>query len=357
MPNRDYEVSFPVNQINAHKVHNTPTVSLATIVALVVVGLVLRKTSGFHVTYTPLVRRFVFGILQPLTVLRSAWLARIDPQLSAVAMISSCCHLVLAMFWSWLFGQVRHDQTRGWLLVSAQGCLISFLYTTLGTSPHFGERAVSVCLMWDLAGNMWISQGLLYYLAALHAPRKGIAKAHIDLEEVESDGLITGESTRGTRMGAEDIKQLFSVMLVRQPTLPASLVGLFLGFIGFGISPWVDDLLLLSGRGFRYGLYLLLGLYATLASDIVAKRLIAASLSLRLLIYGLLAVVLWLYLPLTDMVRTTVAMTVLAPASTQAINLMAEFGYPPEYAEMSATVTTVSVLASFLIDQAVLSLY
>lgn len=320
------------------KPHNIPTVSLASIVVLVCIGIMLRRVPGFHVTYTPLVRRLVFGLLQPLTVLRSAWLAKLDPQLSAVAMASSCCHLVLAFFWYWLFNQVRNEQTKGWLLLSAQGCLVSFLYTTVGTHAKFGEPAVSVLLMWDLAGNMWIAQGLLYYLAALHAPR-------------------LNEGADSTKMGTEDIKQLFRVMLVRQPTLPASLSGMLLGFSGVTMSQSTDDLLIVSGTGFRYGLYILLGLYATYSSDIVAKRLISSALSLRLLIYGLLAVFLWLYVPLSNMVRTTLALAILAPASTQAINLMVEFGYPPEYAEMSATVTTVSVLVALLIDQAVLSLY
>jgi predicted permease len=355
MPSTDYGVVFPIDRIDPHRMHNTPTVSFAVIVSLVVVGMVLRQASGFHTRYTPFVRRVIFGMLQPLTVLRSAWLARLDPQLSFVAMVSGVVHLTLAMFWRWLFSQVKHDQTRGWLLVSAQGCLMSFLYTTIGTHPKFGEKAVAICLMWDLAGNMWISQGLLYYLAAVHAPKKQAAKAEIDLEEVESDALITGQSTIDDN--SQQMRRLLHVMLLRQPTLPASLLGFSLGIAGVGLSPVLDELLLFSGKGFRYGLYVLLGLYATVSSDVIAKRLIAASLSLRFLIYGLLAVLLWLYLPITDMARTTIAVSVLAPASTQSINLMAEFHYPAEYAEMSATVTTVSVIVAFLIEQAVLSLY
>jgi len=354
MPVNDYDVAFPTDRIDARRIHATPGVSLTMIVALVSVGMVLRQWPGFHASCTPYLRRWVFGVCQPLNVLRSAWLARLDPQLSFIAIVSCAVHVCLAVFWRWLFSQVRQKQTRGWLLLSVQGSLMSFLYTTVGTHNKFGERALAVCLMWDMAGNMWISQGLLYYLAALHAPKKISKKAEIDLEDVEANGLISGKVLIDEGVKT---KKLLHVMLVTQPTLPASLVGLLLGLSGLGMSPATDQVLLVSGKAFRYGLYILLGLYATLSSDLVAKRLIAASLSLRFLVYGLLAVMLWLYLPIGDMARTTIAISVLAPASTQSINLMAEFGYPTEYTEMSATVTTVSVIVAFLIEQAVLSLY
>ena len=190
MPLTDYEVNFPIDRMDARGTSQTPTVSLATIFALMMVGVIVRRSSpSFHSRFTPSIRRFAFGVLQPLTVMRSAWLAKIDPLLSTVAVVSCSCHIILSLFWSWMFKHVKREQTKGWLLLSVQGSLVSFLYSTVGGHAKFGERAVSVCLMWDMAGNMWISQGLLYFLAAMHAPKiSSKAKQDIDLEDVEGEG-------------------------------------------------------------------------------------------------------------------------------------------------------------------------
>ena len=349
-------VSFPVNSFDAHA-SLVPSASLPAMVAFLCVGLLLKRSGVWRDSYTTTFRRLIFGVLQPLTVLRSIWIARFDPQLYAVAAVSLAVHVWLALFWWWVFRGVKARQIRGWLLVSVQGCLVSFLYTTVGGSVRFGERAAAVCLLWDIGGNMWISQGLVYVLTAMHAPEKK-DECEGDLEE---EPLVKVTDVPFEIEGVKQIKPIpsFPVMqiIMRQPVLPLALLGLLLNSANVGVPPTLNEIMFSCSRAFRFGLYIMLGLYTTIANDIVSVRLIAGALGIRLIVAAIVALLIWLYLPLSGLVKTTMAMAMLAPASTMTINLLAEFGYSAVFTEMSATLTTISVGISFLIEQVVIAFY
>ena len=225
---------------------------------------------------------------------------------------------------------------------------------------------------------MMISQGLSYIVAVIHAP-KGARKEFGQNEE--KSGLIEGQylqlkidendirltpfeldgSNRsppgiGEGFNPEAIGKLLRVVL-KQPVLPASLIGLLLSVCEVGMPPELNIVMFECSKGFRYGLYLMLGLYTALADDVMSIRLIAGALGLRFIIAGIVAVFLWLYMPVSSIVRTSMAMAALAPASTMPINLMAEFSYEPRFAEMATTLTTISVIISFAVEQSVMAFY
>lgn len=221
---------------------------------------------------------------------------------------------------------------------------------------------------------MMISQGLSYIVAVIHAPshRKKseeydrlieqgqYRQLQVDASDkklsLEIEGPIVSPPSLKDGLTSEALGRLLSVIL-KQPVLPASLLGLALSFFEVGMPPEVNVTLFNCSKGFRYGLYIMLGLYTTIADDVMAIRLIAGALGLRFIIAGIVGVFIWLYMPVSSIVRTSMAMAALAPASTMPINLMAEFSYDSRFAEMAATMTTISVIISFAIEQSVMALY
>jgi predicted permease len=285
-------------------------------------------------------------------------------------------------------------------MMVSQGCLTSFFYTNLATHPVFGQHAVAICLLWDIGGNTPCAQGLLWGLAAYFAPSRTIDSAMTSLTTTVTSPLLAGNTGEGelrsypyrlvlggksapierviddeTGVGiplvngsgqrdqwtnvVKDDKSLGEILraVLYQPILPAFVIGLVLNIKSIGCPDSVDYSMEFVGMLFRPLLYFLIGLYSELITDTLQLRIVATVLGLRYLFAGFFAVILWLWLPFDSLERTTMALSMLSPISTMSMYLVAEYNYPKEYLAMSATLATVSVFMSFVIQECVMQSY
>ncbi|KAF4727329.1 hypothetical protein FOZ63_019258 [Perkinsus olseni] len=118
----------------------SPLVTLITILAL---GLWLQlHCPVWHEDHSTALRKATFNVLLPCYVLQSMWGASpIDTTLLPVAAYSFATHTIMAVVTAMLFLRVADRQIRGWLCMSAQGALLSFLYPRLAADSRFGERS------------------------------------------------------------------------------------------------------------------------------------------------------------------------------------------------------------------------
>lgn len=372
---------------------------LISLINFVLLGYCLKTYFGWDRDKTGSLRRVTFNILLPLYVLRNMWVARIDSSMYGIAKASLVIHLLQAVFWTFLFKNVKDRCMRGWLSMISQGCLTSFFYANLSSHAPFGQQAVAVCLLFDIGGNTPCAQGLLWGLAAYFAPDKIKGSNSSTFETAFSSPLLTygrlhripselplSEASHGvgylTRLKnremesvEEETMELASLLdegsypaivqnrkpilgiigaVVFQPILPAFGMGLMMSIYNVGCPVGLDYALEGLGLLFKPCLYFLIGLYSEVILNALQLRIVVTVLGLRYLFAGSVALMMWLWLPFGDLERTTMALTLLSPVSTMTMYLAAEYNYPTQYVSMSATLTTISVFISFAIQEAVI---
>ena len=328
------------------------------------------------------------------------WVSQVDSSMYNIAKASFVIHIFQAVFWGFLFANVKDRCMRGWLAMISQGCLTSFFYTNLGVHPAFGQQAVAVCLLFDIGGNTPCAQGLLWGIAAFFSPNSSKESQETDFESAFSNPLlVSGRSfIRGSaesvispdlagnplqnfnilrNMNFDEAECLESQALLSggraegcpshtlswfeiagavlyQPILPAFAFGLALSLNNVGCPVSVDYAMESVGHLFKPCLYLLIGLYSEMITSAQQLKIVVTALGLRYLFAGVLGCVMWLWLPFGALERTTMALAMLSPVSTMAMYLAAEYNYPKHYVSMSATLTTISVFFSFFIQDAVM---
>ena len=375
---------------------------LISLINFVLLGYCLKTYFGWDRVKTTRFRRITFNILLPVYVLRNMWIARIDESMYAITKASLLVHVGQAVFWALLYRNVTDPCMRGWLSMISQGCLTSFFYANLGAHPQFGQQAVAICLMWDIGGNTPCAQGLLWGLAAYFAPdpHKDPPQASFetafsspllaihrrdasvrdggdtkvrklprtfgticrsDLESVEGEDceLRSLLDDRSGKISSDNRKSVFDILraVLYQPILPAFGAGLLLSSYGIGCPVAVDYSLEAVGLFFKPCLYFLIGLYSEGITSSLQLKIIVTALGLRYLFSGFVATIMWLWLPFDSLERTTMALSLLSPVSTMTMYLAAEYNYPTQFLSMSATLTTISVFISFIIQEAVMRSY
>lgn len=375
--------------------NSTPTTQLTkpwwqpllSLINFILLGYVLKTFFGWGHDRVTKYRRFTFNVLLPLYVLRNMWLARIDSAMFNIAKFSFFLHVLQALFWAIIYRNVNEKCMRGWLLMISQGCLTSFFYTNLSTHSNFGQQAVAVCLLFDIGGNTPCAQGLLWGIAAYFAPDRTKDRETPEFETAFSSPLLlrsfpksspsTFSQFGGSKPGDSRWEEVelgpllepnspinhqhtdrsFSSIIFAvfyQPVLPAFAFGLVLSLYNVGCPLFIDYSLETLGLFFKPSLYLLIGLYSEVITDIAQLRIILTAIGLRYLFAGFLGLMMWLWLPFGEMERTTMALSFLSPVSTMTMYLAAEHKYPNQFVAMSAALTTVSVFVSFIIQEAVL---
>ena len=371
---------------------------LISLVNFILLGYCLRTFFGWDGARTTRFRRFTFNVLLPIYVFRNMWVSRIERSLGSIAQVGLFVHVIQALFWAMLYRNVRDMQMRGWLQMISQGCLTSFFYSNLASHSSFGQEAVAICLLFDIAGNTPCAQGLLWGIAAYYAPGMGSGAASADFRSAFSSPLIQssvvmnhrtdpescwqglrpiqGPSKSGQQIGLEPFesdsllgrfradeqgssKSVTDIIkaVVIQPVLPAFALGLLLSVYEVGCPASIDYTLETVGIFFKPSLYFLIGLYSEFITDKLQLKIVLTTLGLRYLFAGFMALMIWLWLPFGSLERTTMALSFLSPASTMTMYLAAEYEYPKQYISMSAALTTMSVFLSFLIQEAVMRSY
>jgi predicted permease len=372
---------------------------LLSLVNFILLGYCLRTFFAWDSRWTTKFRRFTFNILLPIYVFRNMWVSRIERSLASIAQVGLFVHIIQAIFWALLYRNVRDVQMRGWLLMISQGCLTSFFYSNLASHPSFGQEAVAICLLFDIAGNTPCAQGLLWGIAAYYAPEVGATSPSTDfrsafssplmpssvvvtrqvdmescwqnlesvpgyskksaaasIEPFESDSLLGRsplESQRSSRKSWLDIVKA----VIIQPVLPAFVLGLVLSINDIGCPGSIDYGMEIIGLFFKPSLYFLIGLYSEFITDRFQLKIVLTALGLRYLFAGFMALMIWLWLPFGSLERTTMALSFLSPVSTMTMYLAAEYDYPKQFISMSAALTTMSVFLSFMIQEAVMRSY
>lgn len=323
------------------------------------------------------------------------WTAHVEANIYAIAHYSLVIHLCQSVFWWMLYQSIGDTCMRGWLMMVSQGCLTSFFYTNLVNHADFGQRAVAICLMWDIGGNTPCAQGLLWCIASYFAPSRSRTPPGPAIQSAYSSSLlpVSESELSAYRVGYRKLAPLYgpcddrlsedqSLMTLNdvagewtyverdtkswveitkavlyQPILPAFIIGLGLNLNNFGCPAGADYAMECVGLLFKPFLYFLIGLYSELITDSLQLRIVGTVLGLRYLFAGFFAVLIWLWLPFDSLERTTMALSLLSPVSTMSMYLAAEYNYPKEYLSMSATLTTVSVFISFAIQECVMQSY
>lgn len=340
-------------------------------------------------------RRLVFSFLLPFYVFRNMWVAQVDSSMYDIAKVSFIIHVFQALFWGFLYANVRDRCMRGWLTMISQGCLTSFFYTNLGVHPAFGQQAVAVCLLFDIGGNTPCAQGLLWGLAAFFSPNIKKESDELNFESAFSNPLLDSgrnflqresdklnvfgnplKEFKSSDLDSPDFDSLerqnlladrpegeppralslfeSAIAVLYQPILPAFALGITLSLYNVGCPVSLDYAMESIGLFFKPCLYILIGLCFEIISSPLQIRFIATALSVRYLFAGLTASIMWLWLPFGAVERTTMALAMLSPVSTMPMYLTAEYNYPKQYVSMSATLTSISVLFSFFIQEAVM---
>ncbi len=369
---------------------------LLSLINFVLLGFCAKSCFGWDQHTTAKLRRATFNILLPIYVFRNMWTAHIDSSIYSIAQYSLAIHLCQCLFWWILFKSVGDSCMRGWLMMVSQGCLTSFFYTNMVNHLEFGQRAVAICLLWDIGGNTPCAQGLLWGIAAYFAPSGSTTGSTRSMHTAFSSPLlpVSEAELRAYRLSvgkpsqksdsfenmvsaqqqplvssrrefdewtdiSRDDKSWVDIIkaVVYQPILPAFALGLTLNLNNFGCPAGADYAMECVGLLFKPFLYFLIGLYSEVITDYLQLRIVATVLGLRYLFAGFFAVMLWLWLPFDSLERTTMALSLLSPVSTMSMYLVAEYNYPPEYLTMSATLTTISVFISFAIQEVVMQSY
>lgn len=315
----------------------SPLLTLVTILAL---GLWLQlHCPVWHEHHSTALRKVTFNLLLPCYVLQSMWGASpIDTTLLPVAAYSFATHIIMSVVIGILFLRVSDRQVRGWLCMSAQGALLSFLYPRLAADSRFGERSVATCLLWDIGGNVWICQGLLWATAAYFAPLCGDRGVLPDLDDDSSHAVreIRTEKIMASLQSSEvaPLREKASrvswrplvLSVLIQPILPAFIIGLLCNLYSVASPQPVATCLHTLGMSFKPCLYLLLGVYSAKIrpSDVHAMRMVTAAVCVRLMLMGLVASMLWMWLPMSPLPRATLVLAVLSPASTMIMYLCAQ---------------------------------
>jgi predicted permease len=343
---------------------------MLSLINFVLLGYILKSYFHWDAEKTTTFRRATFNLLLPVFILRNTWVAVIDDSLLSVVCYSSLIHTGLAVFWWFVYRGIPDRTLRGWLQMVSQGCLTSFFYANLSNHPAFGQRAVAVCLLWDIGGNTPVAQGYLWGLAAFYAPsrpasptsssyRTAYSMKRLDIEssvEDESTSLLRrGDGRPGESAGRSWLDIIKAVLY--QPILPAFFIGLILNSRNVPCPEPLDYTLEGLGLLFKPCLYFLIGLYAELITNINQLKTVLLSLGLRYISIGVVAVLMYLSLPAQPIVSVTMALSLLSPVTTMSMYLTAEYGYPSHLLGMSATLTTISVFLSFLIQEFVMRFF
>lgn len=315
-------------------------------------GLLLRATSSKAVGVLPQLRRVTFELLLPCYVLRSMWTIHLNSDMFSVILISFVVHVLIATIWWFVFSRMRNRPLRGWSMMSCKGCMLSFLYASVGANPKFGPTGTATCLLWDIGGNFWLSQAALFGIASAFAPQSS-KKNPLDLEKAQE---LLKESENASN--SENIMGIIKV-IVFQPILIAFLIGLGFNVYGVRCPLILDFLLSYAGSFFRPSLYLVLGLYFdfTALSDTKSLLRVVTTLFIRFTFNFAIGLFCWFLLPLGEVVRATIVLCLLSPASIMPMYLVAKFNYPTRYTSMSAFVSTLSVMISFVVQNTLMALY
>ena len=401
MPFDEYGAELMKAPVTLEKPWWQPLISLVNFVLL---GYCLKTYFGWDRNKTGTFRRFTFNILLPIYVFRNMWVTSIDSSMYSIARTSLLIHVAQAVFWAFLYRGVSDKCMRGWLMMISQGCLTSLFYANLTAHSAFAQQAVAVCLLFDIGGNTPCAQGLLWGLAAYFAPDQTTQPPSVSFETAYSSPLLlrrpahshqcgelrdlTGPFTlRPANLGkarlvdveftGSDYPELRSLLgdhhdepsdstkswqeivfaVLYQPILPAFGLGLALSLYDVGCPVAVDYVMEGIGLLFKPCLYFLIGLYCEMITNFLQFKIVMTALSLRYLFSGCVAIMMWLWLPYGDLERTTMALSLLSPVSTMTMYLAAEYNYPTQYMAMSATLTTISVFISFLIQEGVMRSY
>eukprot|EP00440_Ansanella_granifera_P046707 gb/GFBE01050582.1/.p1 GENE.gb/GFBE01050582.1/~~gb/GFBE01050582.1/.p1 ORF type:complete len:336 (+),score=58.96 gb/GFBE01050582.1/:1-1008(+) len=255
--------------------------TLLTIFGLMGLGAVARRRNWLTTKSADRIRWVCFEYLMPAVLLRNIWIAPVDVALSAVAVWSAIFH-VLRFFVLLMLArlvQPRHRQRQGWILLMTQGEMLALLYPLLLATPHLSERALACCILWDMGGNMWVCQGVLFgiadhYLegqpkgrnsgrllqvAALVAPSKTPSRSL----QVEDNDVENGFDDERAKKEVSTFRNAKSAVcsVITKPLLIYCFIAFVFNFSGLALPQLLDSFLWALSLPFKPGIYFVVGFY------------------------------------------------------------------------------------------------
>lgn len=330
--------------------------TILSICVLMTLGLVARRRNWLSVGSADRIRWICFEYLLPAVLLRNIWLAPVDMKLSVVALWSAFFNTLRFFIIMQVvrFVEPLQRQRQGWLMLITQGEMLALLFPLLLATPQLSERALACAILWDLGGNMWLCQGIIFGIADHYmdghsrirtrsrSSESGLS-LKVDANDVEA--AVDDEKAKKEISTAQKIRRTAWTVLTK-PLLFYCAVAFLLNSTGVALPPVLDTSLWALSLPFKPGIYFIVGFYGGASglhlSDAVP---VGQALLLRYTAAALTSVAVNCLLD-EPLLRQTITLALFAPLTSNVMHIVAEKGSGEEQLRLTVFTSFASTILS-----------
>ncbi len=271
--------------------------------------------------------KIIFNLTLPAVIITTVSTVTLDTA-HAIMPLISFCYFVILTFVGLLFLRKAAAPEKGMLLMGILGFNIgNFAYPIV--QGIWGTVGLQYIAMFDV-GNGLIIFGLLYVVASIYRPQPLVAD--------------------GNPIKKPDFKLILKQVLKSVP-LMSYFFALIIDALNWQLPSIVDSLLTVIGNANMFITLLMLGILLNFHFEKYQWKFIGRTLLLR---YGIglpVGILLYLFLPFSELVRTIVLIAMILPAGLAIIVYAVEFQYDEK---LIGTYANITILISFFLMWGVL---
>eukprot|EP00927_Polykrikos_kofoidii_P037364 TRINITY_DN31510_c0_g2_i1.p1 TRINITY_DN31510_c0_g2~~TRINITY_DN31510_c0_g2_i1.p1 ORF type:complete len:431 (+),score=47.27 TRINITY_DN31510_c0_g2_i1:39-1295(+) len=340
--------------------HVSRHVSLVFLVVNLIIGVVARRRKWLSPSAGDLLRQATFKFFFAAFLLYHMWKAPFDSGLVNILFFSLVTHslwFVLSLFFATVAPQPEARCApssaciAGWMMLMTQGQNLSFTYGVISESPALSERGLACAVMWDLGGNIWLCQGIMWGIATYFSP--AIEAGSEDAEGFELNSAVAREKQKPR--GRETVDRVVRASL-ECPLLHSCILGVTLNCLDVPLSGLMSSALFVTGGPFKALSYFIVGFYWESDINKDDMRLIGIAIIKRSIIQLAIAFCVYFFLPLSDLLdRRAILIAVLSPVNSTVMHILAESSYGDHLVKLSVMGGAIDVIRCTLIQHALIA--
>eukprot|EP00931_Biecheleriopsis_adriatica_P079422 TRINITY_DN52817_c0_g1_i1.p1 TRINITY_DN52817_c0_g1~~TRINITY_DN52817_c0_g1_i1.p1 ORF type:complete len:374 (-),score=63.72 TRINITY_DN52817_c0_g1_i1:76-1197(-) len=331
--------------------------TLLSIFGLMGLGVLARRRKWLSVKRADGIRWACFEYLLPAVLLRNIWIAPVDVGLSGIAFWSAVVSVLRFFFLLSLSRVVEplDKYRRGWLLLMTQGEMLALLYPLLLSTPHLAGRALACCILWDLGGNMWLCQGVLFGIAEHFfegAPRRPRQSLQVDADDVEA--AVDADQAKKEQTTAGNVLRV-AWSVATKPLLHYCFLAFMFNFLGIALPQVLDILLWVLSLPFKPGIYFVVGFYG--AAHAISSSDLLEVLQVLLIRYSaamLLSIAVNCVI-VEPLFSQTITLALFSPVTSNVIHIVAEQGSGDEQLKLTVCTGFASTVISTALQLSLLA--
>jgi len=333
--------------------------TLLNIIVLMGLGFVSMRRKWLSKQSADRLRWVCFEYLMPAVLMRNIWIAPVDSRLSAIMLWSAGIHALRFFFIQAVarFFEPTQRPRQGWLILMTQGEMLALLYPLLLATPHLSERALACCILWDMGGNMWLCQGVLFGVADHYFEGSSSCRGKTLLQSDDPEATLELDDERAKKDSARSGVKNVVWSVATKPLLHYCILAFCLNFSGVELPPMLDTPLWALSLPFKPGIYFVVGFYgAAHALTLADAIMVSQALVIRYGVAACLAVL--VNLVISDHVLSqTITLALFSPATSNAIHIVAEKGASSDQLKLTVCTGFASTILSTAIQLGLVSLF